>query len=159
LDNNRKVTVTGSAEETEDLGARLGSFLKKGGAVTVCLYGDLGAGKTTFVKGFAAAFGVPGREVGSASFVIVAEYETVPPFYHIDLYRLGDEPCVEDIGLWEYIESGGIAVIEWAEKLGETPEGAVSVNFEYLGEDRRQISFAGIDVIEWDAFVKDTERK
>jgi tRNA threonylcarbamoyladenosine biosynthesis protein TsaE len=152
--------ITRSSEETEDVGFRLGSFLKeKGGTVTVCLFGDLGAGKTTFVKGFASAFGIPGREIGSASFVIVAEYETNPPFYHIDLYRLGDEPCAEDIGLWEYIESGGIVVIEWAEKLGELPEGAVSVNFEYLGEENRQIIVQGVEKDEWDSLVKDIRRK
>ncbi|HTZ18319.1 MAG TPA: tRNA (adenosine(37)-N6)-threonylcarbamoyltransferase complex ATPase subunit type 1 TsaE [Dissulfurispiraceae bacterium] len=159
MDNDRRVTVTNSAEETEEFGFKLGTFLKKGKAVTVCLYGELGAGKTTFVKGFAAAFGIPGREIGSASFVIVAEYETVPPFYHIDLYRLGDEPCLEDIGLWEYIGSGGIAVVEWAEKLGEMPEGAVSVNFEYLGEDRRQVLFTGIDGTDWDRFLQETRKK
>ena len=152
-----RVYITRSSEETEDFGFRLGSFLKKkGGAVTVCLFGDLGAGKTTFVKGFASAFGIPSREIGSASFVIVAEYETTPPFYHVDLYRLGDEPCVEDIGIWEYIESGGVVVIEWAEKLGELPEGAVSVNFEYIGEDRRQIGIRGIENDDWNALVKET---
>ncbi len=159
MNSDRRVIITSSAEETEELGFRLGTFLKKGGEVKVCLYGDLGAGKTTFVKGFASAFGIAGREIGSASFVIVAEYETVPPFYHIDLYRLGDEPCAEDIGLWEYIESGGAVVIEWAEKLGESPEGAVSVSFEHLGEDRRQLSVAGINGTEWDTFMKDLVRR
>ena len=152
--------VTHMAEETEGLGFSLGLFLKKkGGAVTVCLYGDLGAGKTTFIKGFASAFGIPGREIGSASFVIVAEYETTPPFYHIDLYRLGDEPCIEDIGLWEYIESDGIVVIEWAEKLGEVPDGAISVHFQYRGEDRREIEIDGIGSDAWNAFLKDAEKK
>jgi tRNA threonylcarbamoyladenosine biosynthesis protein TsaE len=152
--------VTHTAEETESLGSRLGSFLnKKGGAVTVCLYGDLGAGKTTFIKGFASAFGIPEREIGSASFVIVAEYETTPPFYHIDLYRLGDEPCIEDIGLWEYIESDGIVVIEWAEKLGEVPDGAISVNFQYRGEDSREIAIKGIENDAWNAFITDAEKQ
>ena len=152
--------VTHTAEETEGLGSRLGLFLKKKGeAVTVCLYGDLGAGKTTFIKGFASAFGIPAREIGSASFVIVAEYETTPPFYHIDLYRLGDEPCIEDIGLWEYIESDGIVVIEWAEKLGEVPDGAVSVNFKYHGEDRREIAILGIESDAWNAFLTEAEKQ
>lgn len=152
--------VTQAAEETEVIGFRLGSFLKKkGGSVIVCLYGDLGAGKTTFVKGFASAFGIPGREIGSASYVIVAEYETTPPFYHIDLYRLGDEPCIEDIGLWEYIESDGIVVIEWAEKLGEVPGGAVSVSFQDRGEDRREIAIEGIESDEWKASLTDAEKQ
>ena len=67
--------LTYSAAETEAAGLKLGDLMKKrGGPVTVCLFGDLGAGKTTFVKGFASAFGIPGRDIGSASYVIVAEY-------------------------------------------------------------------------------------
>jgi len=152
--------VTQAAEETEVIGFMLGSFLqKKGGTVIVCLYGDLGVGKTTFIKGFASAFGIPAREIGSASFLIVAEYETTPPFYHIDLYRLGDEPCAEDIGLWEYIESDGVVVIEWAEKLGEVPDGAVLVKFQYGGEDSREIVIEGIESDAWNAFLTAAEKQ
>ncbi|MGO9952405.1 MAG: tRNA (adenosine(37)-N6)-threonylcarbamoyltransferase complex ATPase subunit type 1 TsaE [Dissulfurispiraceae bacterium] len=152
---NRQI-VTRSAEQTERLGYRLGLLLKKTGLpVTVCLYGDLGAGKTTFVKGFASAFGIPAREIGSASFVIVAEYETIPPFYHIDLYRLGNEPCIEDIGLWEYIEAGGIVVIEWAEKLGEMPDDALSVTFRHRDEDAREIVIEGIEYDDLNALMGD----
>lgn len=155
---NRQI-VSRSAGETERLGRSLGALLKKKGlGAKVCLYGDLGAGKTTFVKGFASAFGIPAREVGSASFIIVAEYETMPPFYHIDLYRLPDEPCTEDIGLWEYIESGGIVVIEWAEKLGEMPDGALSVSFRHRNEETREIVIEGIELHEVHALMKDMEK-
>jgi|WetSurMetagenome_2_1015567.scaffolds.fasta_scaffold00918_9 tRNA threonylcarbamoyladenosine biosynthesis protein TsaE len=134
-----------SAEETADVGASLGVLLKRRGSpVAVCLYGDLGAGKTTLIKGFASAFGISERDIGSASYVIVAEYETTPPFYHMDLYRLGKEACNEDTGIWEYIESDAIVVIEWAERLGETPEGAVSVRIDIIDGDRREISVDGI---------------
>ena len=137
--------ITYSAPETEAVGLRLGTLMKKrGGPVTVCLFGDLGAGKTTFVKGFASAFGIPGRDIGSASYVIVAEYDTEPPFYHMDLYRLGDEPCADDIGLWEYIEAGAVVIIEWADKLGEFPDGAVSVRIKNLDADEREIVFGGV---------------
>jgi tRNA threonylcarbamoyladenosine biosynthesis protein TsaE len=136
---------THSAEDTEAFGQRLGSLLKqRGGPVTVCLFGDLGAGKTTFIKGFASAFGIPARDIGSASYVIAAEYETTPPFYHLDLYRLRDEPCSEDMGLWEYIESGAVVVIEWAERLGELPEGAITVRIKNLDDDNREITVGGI---------------
>ena len=146
--------ITYSAPETEAVGLRLGTLMKKrGGPVTVCLFGDLGAGKTTFVKGFASAFGIPGRDIGSASYVIVAEYDTEPPFYHMDLYRLGDEPCAEDIGLWEYIESGAVVIIEWAEKLGEFPDGAVSVRINNLDDDKREIVFGGLKADEADALT------
>lgn len=138
----------------------MGNLLKsRGQPVTVCLYGDLGAGKTTFVKGFASAFGIPETEIGSASFVIVAEYETTPPFYHIDLYRLGEEPCVEDVGIWEYIDTGGVSVIEWAEKLGEMPEDAVSVNLRQIGEDERELAIEGINLHEEDILLKDINSK
>lgn len=112
--------------------------------MTVCLYGDLGAGKTTFIRGFASAFGIPGRDIGSASYVIVAEYETSPPFYHMDLYRLSDS-CPDEMGLWEYIECGAVVVIEWAERLGDPPEGAVLVNIDILDGDRREMKVRGVD--------------
>jgi tRNA threonylcarbamoyladenosine biosynthesis protein TsaE len=140
-----RIFITDSAEETSDFGSRLGNLLKKRSEpVTVCLYGDLGAGKTTFIKGFASAFGIPGRDIGSASYVIVAEYETSPPFYHMDLYRLSGDPCAEDVDLWEYIESDAVVVIEWAERLGEMPEGAVPVRINILDGDRRELIVNGL---------------
>jgi tRNA threonylcarbamoyladenosine biosynthesis protein TsaE len=138
---------THSAEDTEAFGQRLGNLLKQqGGPVVVCLFGDLGSGKTTFIKGFASAFGIPGRDIGSASYVIVAEYETTPPFYHMDLYRLWGEPCAEDMGLWEYIESDAVVVIEWAERLGELPEGAIVIRIKNLDDDKREFVVEGIGV-------------
>jgi tRNA threonylcarbamoyladenosine biosynthesis protein TsaE len=140
-----RVFKTLSAEETAGFGAKFGTILKRRGKpVTVCLYGDLGAGKTTFIKGFASAFGIPERDIGSASYVIVAEYETTPPFYHMDLYRLAREACDEDMGLWEYIESDAIVVIEWAERLGEAPDGAVLVRLDVIDGDLREITVEGI---------------
>jgi tRNA threonylcarbamoyladenosine biosynthesis protein TsaE len=150
-----KGVITSSAEETAAFGALLGDLLKKrGGPLTVCLYGDLGAGKTTFIKGFAGAFGVPERDIGSASYVIVAEYETSPPFYHMDLYRLGGDPCSDDMGLWEYIESDAVVVIEWAERLGEMPDGAVSLRMNILGEDRREMIVSGLRAEEEESLTK-----
>jgi tRNA threonylcarbamoyladenosine biosynthesis protein TsaE len=149
--------VSLAAEETAGFGAALGNLLKKRGKpVTVCLYGDLGAGKTVFIKGFASAFGIPERDIGSASYVIVAEYETTPPFYHMDLYRLGGVACDEDMGVWEYIESDAIVVIEWAERLGETPEGAVSVRIDITDGDRRAITIDGLSAGEEKTFMKET---
>ncbi|MBA4348466.1 MAG: tRNA (adenosine(37)-N6)-threonylcarbamoyltransferase complex ATPase subunit type 1 TsaE [Thermodesulfovibrio sp.] len=142
--------ITGSSEETEDIGFKLGTYLKThGGAKTVCLFGELGAGKTTFIKGIASAFNIPKRDISSASFVIVAEYETSPPFYHIDLYRLEKDTDVEDAGIWEYIESDGIAVIEWAERLDEIPENAVKVRINLLSEESREIIIEGINEKDW----------
>lgn len=137
--------VAGSPEETEAAGRALGRYLKEGRkSGAVFLFGDLGAGKTTFIKGVASAFGIPERDVGSASFVIVAEYETSPPFCHIDLYRMEGEEDSEALGIWEYIESGGIAVVEWSERLSFLPGDSVRVTLSYLDEHAREIVVEGI---------------
>ncbi|MEW5746118.1 MAG: tRNA (adenosine(37)-N6)-threonylcarbamoyltransferase complex ATPase subunit type 1 TsaE [Nitrospirota bacterium] len=136
--------VSRSPEETEEAGFTLGRSLKsRGGAATVYLFGDLGAGKTTLIKGIASAFGIPPRNIGSASFVIVAEYETDPPFYHIDLYRVEREEDLDALGIWEYIDTGGVAVIEWAERLPEIPGDAVTVRLTYC-DHGREIIIEGI---------------
>jgi tRNA threonylcarbamoyladenosine biosynthesis protein TsaE len=106
----------------------------------VLLYGDLGAGKTTFVKGMASALGLSERDIISASFTIIAEYESEPPLYHIDLYRLEHEDDLEAVGLYEYLGTDGIAVVEWAERLPEEArEGAITVRINFRGENEREI--------------------
>jgi tRNA threonylcarbamoyladenosine biosynthesis protein TsaE len=138
-------------DETFALGAKLGALLRAGD--TVCLFGDLGAGKTVFVKGIASALGIPEREITSASFTIVAEYtgtlENIPvPFYHIDLYRIGSVNELDSIGVEEYMGKGGIAVVEWAEKLGEG-EGCITARFQILDGEKRDIDIEGIDETHW----------
>jgi tRNA threonylcarbamoyladenosine biosynthesis protein TsaE len=138
--------ITRSAEETELVGFRLGAILKyPASAQTVLLYGDLGTGKTTLIKGIASAFGIPKRDLCSASFIMVAGYETTPPFYHIDLYRLERPEDVEAVGVLEYIETGGIAVIEWAERLPDAPDNAIKVHFAQLSSEEREIIIDGVD--------------
>lgn len=138
--------LSDSPEETAEAGHRLGRILKAGS--TVCLYGRLGAGKTTFVKGIGRALGVPERDITSASFTIVAEYETRPPFYHIDLYRLDSHEDVESAGVYDFIGGEGISVVEWAEKL-EAPEGCIKVTLNILQNDSREIIIEGIDEGLW----------
>lgn len=140
--------ITTSSSETEELGRKLGMFLKMHGGVTVCLYGDLGAGKTTLIRGIASAFGIPERDIGSASFVIIAEHDTTPPFYHIDLYRLEGEEDIDTSGVWEYIDTEGIAVVEWAERLSEIPENAIKVKINYIDENLREIFIEGVESLE-----------
>src|SRR4030066_2563449 len=94
--------------KTKEIGRRLGEKLKPGDVV--CLYGELGAGKTTMVKGIASAFGINERDITSASFTIIAEYNVSVPFYHIDLYRVSPDE-VPELGLRDYLEADGIAVI------------------------------------------------
>lgn len=138
--------ISGSAAETEQAGFRLGTLLKStAGGRTVLLYGDLGTGKTTLIKGIASAFGIEKRDVGSASYIMVAEYETEPPFYHIDLYRFESHAAVDAAGIWEYIDTGGVAVIEWAERLSARPERAVEVRLTHVSENSREIVICGVD--------------
>ncbi len=134
-------------DETFRCGYDLGKRLRKGD--TVCLFGELGAGKTTFVKGIASALDIPEREITSASFTIIAEHtgsvDNAPvPFFHIDLYRIQRAGDLDSIGVEEYIGKDGISVVEWAERLGAV-EGAISVTFTIIAEAKREIAIEGID--------------
>ncbi len=122
-------------EETQAAGAALGASLRPGDIV--CLYGELGAGKTTFVKGIASSLGMDPRDVISASFTVIAEYPTTPPLYHVDLYRISGEDDIESTGIYDVLSSGGIAVIEWAERI--SLDGAIRVRIEFAGGDEREI--------------------
>lgn len=133
-----------SDAETRSIGHRLGEKLSRGDVV--CLYGDLGAGKTTMVKGIASALGIDERDITSASFTIIAEYHTEIPFYHIDLYRVTAGESHE-LGLQEYLGSQGIAVIEWAERAEEEmPDNIIRVDLRYEEEDSREIEIQGIEI-------------
>jgi tRNA threonylcarbamoyladenosine biosynthesis protein TsaE len=138
-----------SSEETEETGYRLGRMLKAGDVVG--LYGDLGAGKTTMVRGIARAFGIERHDVTSASFTIIAEYPGSPPFFHIDLYRIAEGEDLDNTGIWECIGNGSVAVIEWAERLGRPPaRDYIKVIIEDGGKDVREITIEGIDEKDWD---------
>jgi len=136
-----------SPEETQIIGFRLGKLLKS--EWVVCLYGELGAGKTTFVKGIAQALGIPDRDVMSASFTIVVEYHNDIPLYHIDLYRLEEDADIDGAGIWDYIYGDGVTVIEWAERLGEVPGDFIKVKFAIIDERTRDITVEEIDEKDW----------
>jgi tRNA threonylcarbamoyladenosine biosynthesis protein TsaE len=128
---------TRGAEETIQAGISLGKTLNAGDSVL--LYGDLGAGKTTFAKGVAEALGQSRADITSASFVIVAEHPGNPPLYHVDLYRLADEEAVEEAGVFEFLGADGVAVVEWAERLRSTVPGAIRVKLRVVSESEREI--------------------
>jgi tRNA threonylcarbamoyladenosine biosynthesis protein TsaE len=133
-----------SDRETRGIGRRLGEKLKRGDVV--CLYGELGTGKTTMVKGIASALGINERDITSASFTIIAEYKVSVPFYHIDLYRVTPGE-ISDLGLQEYLGADGIAVIEWAERAeGEIPDQSIRVRLSYTNENTREIEIQGTDI-------------
>jgi len=133
-----------SEAETREIGRRIGERLKAGDVV--CLFGELGAGKTTLVKGVASAFGIPDRDITSASFTIIAEYDSSVPFYHIDLYRLsGDE--VPELGIQEYLGTGGVAIIEWAEKAREyITDDSIRITLSHRGYEGRDIEITGLEL-------------
>ncbi len=132
--------ITSSPEQTWQVGQILGSRLEPGD--TVCLYGDLGAGKTSLSYGIALGLEVQGQYITSPTFTFVNEYKGRVPFYHIDLYRLKDPEELEGIGFEEYIDSDGVTVIEWAERAeDELPEERLSVYLNYVDEHSREIGF------------------
>ncbi|CAM4011745.1 tRNA (adenosine(37)-N6)-threonylcarbamoyltransferase complex ATPase subunit type 1 TsaE [Alkalicoccus chagannorensis] len=129
-----KTWHTTSEEETNLLAGALAAVLRQGD--TVALSGDLGAGKTTFTKAVASAFGVEGN-VNSPTFTIMKEYEGRLPFYHMDAYRLEDS--MEELGLEEYLDAG-VLIIEWPEMLEEQlPSDHVYVTIRYTGPAERSI--------------------
>lgn len=129
--------LTASEEETSAAGERLGASLQAG--AVVLLYGDLGAGKTAFVRGLARGIGAPDEEVTSPTFTIVQEYPGRVTLYHVDLYRL-EEREVDDLGLEELVLGDGVVAIEWAERWRGRPDDAIEVRIEDSGEDARRIS-------------------
>lgn len=112
----RQIVTTHSPEETRSLAAEVLRELKPG--AVLALHGDLGAGKTCFVQGLAAALGVQ-QAVSSPTFVLIHEYPSTPPLYHADLYRIRDADDAFGLGIEEYFKSDGITVIEWAERATE----------------------------------------
>jgi tRNA threonylcarbamoyladenosine biosynthesis protein TsaE len=117
-----------SPERTFQWGATLGEMLLPGDLIA--LDGDLGAGKTTLTKGIAVGVGIR-DEVTSPTFTLVHEYRGALPMFHIDPYRLERPEFVLDLGLEEYLERGGVTVIEWASRLGSLlPDERLAVMIE-----------------------------
>ncbi|MBF0486708.1 MAG: tRNA (adenosine(37)-N6)-threonylcarbamoyltransferase complex ATPase subunit type 1 TsaE [Nitrospirae bacterium] len=139
--------ISNSPEETVEIGRHIGRRLIKGLNVFIC--GELGAGKTTLIKGAASAFGIPERDITSATYTLIAGYEGQIPFYHIDLYRLDDIKSIEEAGVFECIGKGRAAAVEWAEKLAGYADGDIRVDIAYGESDRRIIKIEGIDEKDW----------
>ena len=133
-------TETGSESETEAAGESLGRELRPGSVVL--LYGDLGAGKTAFVRGMARGIGASPGEVSSPTFTLVQEYAgPSATLYHVDLYRL-EGPEIDDLGLEDLVAGEGIVAIEWAERWKGRPDDAVEVRLEDLGDERRRVTIS-----------------
>ncbi len=127
-----------SPEETEAIGRKIAGSLKAGS--TVCLTGDLGAGKTTLSKGLVSEItGIPPHQVNSPTFTYLNIYEGREPLYHFDCYRLKDGDDFLKRGFDEYFT--GLCLIEWAEKIEEAlPKRRILISIEYLEEGKREIT-------------------
>lgn len=141
------VKETCSEQETFDLGKELGESAKPGDVFT--LEGDLGVGKTIFTKGLAAGLGVQ-EDVVSPTFTIVQEYgDGRIPFYHFDVYRIGDVEEMDEIGYEDYIHGEGVCLIEWANLIEEIlPERRIKIIIEKdleKGFDYRKISINKVE--------------
>ena len=141
-----------SAEETFALGKQCGE--KAAAGQVYCLYGDLGVGKTVFTKGFAAGLGIK-EPVSSPTFTILQVYdEGRLPFYHFDVYRIGDIEEMEEIGYDDYFYGNGICLIEWANLIEEIlSEQIIEITIEKnleKGFDYRKITVTGLpEQIKW----------
>lgn len=138
------VYTTKSASETQELGKKIAQKFTEGGII--CLYGDLGSGKTTFTQGFAQGLGVE-RRVNSPTFIIVRTYKVqsskskVNSFYHLDLYRINSDRDLEGLGVQEILQDkNNIIVIEWPEKIAAMlPKERTNMFFTYISENERRI--------------------
>lgn len=129
-----------SAEEMVELGKQLGKTLPQG--QIIALFGDLGAGKTTLIKGLAEAIaGVSSREVCSPTFIYLNIYSGTRQLYHFDLYRLRGEDDFRAMGFEEYLNTNEICCIEWPERIESLlPSGTLVIDISYTGETSRNIS-------------------
>lgn len=132
-----------SPHETKSWGRRLASLLE--GGELLGLIGDLGAGKTVFIKGLARGLSLREEDILSPTFTMIQEHHGRFPLYHIDLYRL-EEATLDDLGLREYLFSEGVAAVEWFERLRDGSEMEVlSVKISYAGANLRRIEFTAGD--------------
>jgi tRNA threonylcarbamoyladenosine biosynthesis protein TsaE len=135
-----RTVVTASEAETIDAGAELARALPAG--TVLLISGELGAGKTAFVRGLAKGLGLDPADVTSPTFTLVHEYRGGRlPLVHIDLYRL-ERADLDDIGLDDDLARAGLVAIEWPERLLGAPVGAVTVRIDDRGGDRRAIEIA-----------------
>ena len=134
-----KTFYTNNSDQTVNLGKEVAKKIKKG--ILITLYGNLGAGKTTFVQGLAKGLGVKKRII-SPTFVLVRNYalEADRKFYHVDLYRIDSTKDLIELGISELFEdTNNIIAIEWPEKISNLPKKRIEVFFEYLDDNKRKI--------------------
>jgi tRNA threonylcarbamoyladenosine biosynthesis protein TsaE len=136
--------TTTSVDQTIALAASMARVARPGDLL--CLWGDLGAGKTAFAKGFGTGLGVA-ETVSSPSFILMAEYRGRLPLFHLDLYRLSDARDVLAGGLLDERQADGVTLVEWPERMGGAlPAGRLDVRIDGSGDEPRTIRILATDV-------------
>jgi len=131
--------ISHSEKETLALGKKLAAMIKEPNVAV--LSGELGAGKTVFVKGLAEGLGVKTEKVLSPTFNFVHEYHGEKNLYHFDLYRLSNISELTEIGWDDYLEKDGLVVVEWGEKAGAfLPQKYYLISFKMVSENEREIN-------------------
>lgn len=134
--------ITESLEETQLLGRKIGASISAG--TVICLTGDLGSGKTSFVQGLAMGLEVSDDYyITSPTYVLINEYPGRYPLFHVDLYRMEDPVDFEDIGLYEILRGKGVVVVEWADKLSKDFLAEyLAIHFEILNDESRKLTIS-----------------
>lgn len=141
-----KKFISNSVDETEKIGKIISSKLKSGDCIA--FNGDLGAGKTAFVRGLAAGLNIK-DDVCSPTYVIVNEYLGDINLYHFDMYRINSLDDLYSIDFFDYLDSNGILAIEWSENIKNfLPENHINIDINKLSENQREICISGGDFIE-----------
>jgi len=131
-----------STAKTVNLGRAIAKRLNQGDII--CLFGELGSGKTVFAKGIACGLKIPQQQVISPTFVLIRQYDRGRlPFYHFDLYRLEFPKDILVLGYEEYFYGQGISVIEWPQKLGQfMPEEYLRIELKIISPNKRLFKFS-----------------
>lgn len=132
--------ITDNAQQTQKLGEKIGRSLSR--PEILCLYGDLGSGKTTFLQGLAKGLGIKKR-ITSPTFVFMKQYQS--SFFHVDLYRINNVKEAKGLGLDEIFNNPkAIVAIEWAERIKEIlPKKRTDIYFDYVSKNQRKINLSG----------------
>lgn len=133
--------TTGAPAATVALGHCLGTLLPP--AALLLLEGELGAGKTSLVRGLARGLGVPEAEpITSPSYTLMNQYQGRCPLYHFDLYRLHNRDELEQIGYDDYLGGPGVIVVEWAERAGDVTGDYLRITLHHVGDETRTVDFS-----------------
>jgi len=139
-----KTLISKNEQDTQHIAAEFAATLRRGDVVA--LFGDLGAGKTAFTRGVAAAVGADSSKVSSPTFTLLNEYDSEIKIYHFDVYRLENVELAELDWMDEYLFGDGVCLIEWAEYiLPILPENYIKVELERISDDERKITITRME--------------